>query len=133
MGLYSVSYARGHRGLPVVGGGAVVLADGSGRIRALRSASSVRIDVATRPSVTAKKAETASRKKPASVATVDGRWPVVRLTYDELRIESALERGTDGERFVTGLIAEIDSADHLVVFNHGHPEPLDVGDPSVGA
>ncbi|MEV6353354.1 PP2C family protein-serine/threonine phosphatase [Streptomyces hydrogenans] len=41
-----------------------------------------------------------------------------------LRIENALERGTDGERFVTGLIAEIDSAGHLVVFNHGHPEPL---------
>ncbi|MFB7275525.1 PP2C family protein-serine/threonine phosphatase [Streptomyces hydrogenans] len=41
-----------------------------------------------------------------------------------LRIENALERGTDGERFVTGLIAEIDSAGHLVVFNHGHPQPL---------
>ncbi|WP_328973298.1 M28 family peptidase [Streptomyces sp. NBC_00239] len=81
--LYSVSYERSYRGLPVVGGDAVVLADGSGRIRALQSASSVRIDVATQPSVTAKKAETASRKKLASVDKVESSRLVVRLKGDK--------------------------------------------------
>ncbi|MFB7236565.1 M28 family peptidase [Streptomyces sp. NPDC056269] len=80
--LYSVSYERSYRGLPVVGGDAVVLADGAGRIRALQSASSARIDVATRPSVTAKKAEAASRKRLASVDKVESSRLVVRLKDD---------------------------------------------------
>lgn len=40
------------------------------------------------------------------------------------RIEGALERRTDGERFVTGLIAQISPVGDLVVLNHGHPAPL---------
>ncbi|MFD9100104.1 M28 family peptidase [Streptomyces virginiae] len=80
--LYSVSYERSYRGLPVVGGDAVVLADGSGKVRALQSASSVRIDVATRPSVSAKDAEATSRAKLAAVDKVESSRLVVRLKDD---------------------------------------------------
>ncbi|MGP3689996.1 M28 family peptidase [Streptomyces sp. IBSNAI002] len=81
--LYSVAYERSYRGLPVVGGDAVVLADGEGRVRALQSASSVRIEVATRPTVGAEDAETASRARLASVDKVDSSRLVVRLKDDK--------------------------------------------------
>ena len=78
-GLYSVAYERSYRGLPVVGGDAVVLADGDGDVRALQSASATRIDVATDPAVTAKKAETVSRSKLARVDKVRSSRLVVKL------------------------------------------------------
>ncbi len=81
--LYSVAYERTYRGLPVVGGDAVVLADGAGKVRALQSASSVRIDVATRPSVSAKYAEATSRAKLAAVDKVESSRLVVRLKDDK--------------------------------------------------
>lgn len=40
------------------------------------------------------------------------------------RIETALDRRTDGQRFVTGILAQISPAGQLVAFNHGHPAPL---------
>ncbi|MFE3431173.1 PP2C family protein-serine/threonine phosphatase [Streptomyces sp. NPDC059171] len=46
------------------------------------------------------------------------------LTDVGLRIEQALERRTDGERFVTGILAQIGTDGSLLVFNHGHPPPL---------
>ncbi|GLV84512.1 peptidase M28 [Streptomyces lavendulae subsp. lavendulae] len=81
--LYSVAYERSYRGLPVVGGDAVVLADGAGAIRALQSASSVRIDVATGPTVTAKDAESTSRGRLATVDRTDSSRLVVRLKDDK--------------------------------------------------
>ncbi|MCX5174739.1 M28 family peptidase [Streptomyces virginiae] len=81
--LYSVSYERSYRGLPVVGGDAVVLADGTGKVRALQSASSVRIDVSTQASVSAKDAESASRAKLVSVDKVESSRLVVRLKDDK--------------------------------------------------
>ncbi|WP_405792970.1 M28 family peptidase [Streptomyces sp. NBC_00029] len=81
--LYSVSYERSYRGLPVVGGDAVVLADGTGKVRALQSASSVRIDVSTRASVSAKDAEATSRAKLVSVDKVESSRLVVRLRDDK--------------------------------------------------
>ncbi|MFB6617160.1 M28 family peptidase [Streptomyces sp. NPDC085524] len=81
--LYSVAYERSYRGLPVVGGDAVVLADGAGKVRALQSASSVRIDVSTRATVSAKDAESTSRSKLASVDKVDSSRLVVRLKDDK--------------------------------------------------
>ncbi|MGY4386986.1 Zn-dependent metalloprotease [Streptomyces sp. TE12347] len=81
--LYSVSYERSYRGLPVVGGDAVVLADGTGKVRALQSASSVRIDVSTQASVSAKAAESTSRAKLVSVDKVESSRLVVRLKDDK--------------------------------------------------
>ncbi|WP_328965761.1 M28 family peptidase [Streptomyces virginiae] len=81
--LYSVSYERSYRGLPVVGGDAVVLADGTGKVRALQSASSVRIDVSTQASVSAKDAESTSRAKLVSVDKVESSRLVVRLKDDK--------------------------------------------------
>ncbi|MEU9148445.1 M28 family peptidase [Streptomyces sp. NPDC048349] len=81
--LFSVAYERSYRGLPVVGGDAVVLADGAGKVRAVQSASAVRIEVATRPTVSAKAAESASRAKLASVDKVDSSRLVVRLKDDK--------------------------------------------------
>ncbi|MDQ0306779.1 serine phosphatase RsbU (regulator of sigma subunit) [Kitasatospora herbaricolor] len=40
------------------------------------------------------------------------------------RIEAALDRRTDGRRFVTGILAQISPDGHLQVLNHGHPPPL---------
>ncbi|MGW6576208.1 M28 family peptidase [Streptomyces sp. NPDC054945] len=81
--LYSVSYERSYRGLPVVGGDAVVLADGTGKVRALQSASSVRIDVSAQASVSAKDAESTSRAKLVSVDKVESSRLVVRLKDDK--------------------------------------------------
>ncbi|MFD7256451.1 M28 family peptidase [Streptomyces sp. NPDC059874] len=81
--LFSVAYERSYRGLPVVGGDAVVLADGAGKVRALQSASSVRIDVSTRATVSAKDAESTSRSKLVAVDKVDSSRLVVRLRDDE--------------------------------------------------
>ncbi|MFD6185141.1 M28 family peptidase [Streptomyces goshikiensis] len=81
-GLYSVAYERSYRGLPVVGGDAVVLADGEGKVRALQSASAQVIDVATTPTVTAKTAEATSRGELAKVDKVLDSRLVVRLKDD---------------------------------------------------
>ncbi|MFD9618660.1 M28 family peptidase [Streptomyces virginiae] len=81
--LYSVSYERSYRGLPVVGGDAVVLADGTGKVRALQSASSVRIGVSTQASISAKAAESTSRAKLVSVDKVESSRLVVRLKDDK--------------------------------------------------
>ncbi|MEV6957029.1 M28 family peptidase [Streptomyces sp. NPDC051183] len=80
--LYSVAYERSYRGLPVVGGDAVVLADGEGRVRAVQSASSTAIDVATTPTVDAKAAESASRRELSKVDAVQGSRLVVKLKDD---------------------------------------------------
>ncbi|MFB7339051.1 PP2C family protein-serine/threonine phosphatase [Streptomyces hydrogenans] len=39
-------------------------------------------------------------------------------------IETALERRTDGQRFVTGVLAQISRDGSLLAYNHGHPPPL---------
>ncbi|CAM5303278.1 peptidase M28 [Streptomyces spiroverticillatus] len=78
-GLYSVAYERRYRGLPVVGGDAVVLADGEGNVRSLQSASQTRIDVSIQPSVTAKRAETVARTKQVKTDKVSGSRLVVKV------------------------------------------------------
>ncbi|MGP9016830.1 M28 family peptidase [Streptomyces sp. BR1] len=81
--LYSIAYERSYRGLPVVGGDAVVLADGDGRVRAVRSASSSTIHVATTATVGAKSAETTARARLAKVDKVVSHRLVVRLVDDK--------------------------------------------------
>ncbi|MEV4558431.1 M28 family peptidase [Kitasatospora sp. NPDC049285] len=96
-GLYSVSYERSYRGLPVVGGDAVVLADGQGKVRAVQSAASGPVGVPTTPTVTAAAAERTARSR---LATVDGADParlVVRVKDGAAKLswESVLTGRTD--------------------------------------
>ncbi|MEV6976916.1 M28 family peptidase [Kitasatospora sp. NPDC093806] len=78
-GLYSVAYERTYKGLPVVGGDAVVIADGQGKVRGLQSAASGPIGVPTTPLISAAKAEKTARTKLATVDGVQTRRLVVRV------------------------------------------------------
>ncbi|MFE2109996.1 PepSY domain-containing protein, partial [Kitasatospora sp. NPDC059463] len=78
-GLYSVSYERTYKGLPVVGGDAVVLADAQGNVRGSQSASSGRIQGATTARISAQKAEKTARTKLTAVDSVQSRRLVVRV------------------------------------------------------
>ncbi|GII58118.1 zinc metalloprotease [Planotetraspora thailandica] len=55
-GMYSVTYERTYKGLPVVGGDAVVVTDSSGRVRDTASAATTTQAVTTTPTVTADQA-----------------------------------------------------------------------------
>lgn len=77
-GMYSVAYQRTYRGLPVVGGDAVVVADSEGRVRGAQSALPERINVPTTPTVSAAAAEATSRRRLASVDRVESHRLVVR-------------------------------------------------------
>ena len=82
-GLYSIAYERTYRGLPVVGGDAVVLADGDGDVRA---ASDVRIPVGTEARV---KAASAARTSRAKLKKTEGTEPqrlVVSVRGDKARL-----------------------------------------------
>ncbi|MGA4837697.1 M20/M25/M40 family metallo-hydrolase [Streptomyces sp. G45] len=81
-GLYSVAYERTYRGLPVVGGDAVVLADGKGKVRSVQSATDARISVATKAKVKAAQAVRTSRAKLAEVKKVTTKRLVVRVKND---------------------------------------------------
>ncbi|MEV6805329.1 M28 family peptidase [Streptomyces sp. NPDC051132] len=81
-GLYSVAYERTYRGLPVVGGDVVVLADGGGRVRSVQSATKARIAVSTKARVTAAQAVRTSRARLAKTEKVDSRRLVVRVEGD---------------------------------------------------
>ncbi|SFW42509.1 M4 family metallopeptidase [Amycolatopsis australiensis] len=67
-GLYYASYQRTYHGLPVVGGDAVVVADGAGRVRATEAAETAPITVGTHAAL---KAEQAAKIARGKVSTVD--------------------------------------------------------------
>lgn len=77
--IYSISYERSYRGLPVVGADAAVLADGRGRVHAVQTADDVHIDVATTPSVGRPTAEDTARTRLPVVDRVDTSRLVVRV------------------------------------------------------
>ncbi|MFF0669755.1 M20/M25/M40 family metallo-hydrolase [Streptomyces tendae] len=77
--LFSVAYERTYNGLPVVGGDAVVLADGKGRVRAVQSATEAAIAVPTEAGIKAEQAVKTSRKRLANVDKVDSKRLVVRV------------------------------------------------------
>ncbi|MYS85031.1 M4 family metallopeptidase [Embleya scabrispora] len=77
--IYSISYGRTYRGLPVVGADAAVLADGSGRVHAVQKAGDVRVDVPTRPTVGWPAAERTARTRLRVVDRVDTHRLVVRV------------------------------------------------------
>ncbi|WP_412542075.1 M28 family peptidase [Longispora sp. K20-0274] len=73
-GLYYNAYERTYRGLPVIGGDAVVTTDTTGRIRGINASPTARITVDTRPAVAA---ATASATAKARLATVTDATPPV--------------------------------------------------------
>ncbi|SDT81636.1 Zn-dependent metalloprotease [Streptomyces sp. TLI_053] len=78
-GLYSVAYERTYKGLPVVGGDAVVIADGQGRVHGSQSANTGAIGVPTTALISAANAERTARTKLATVDGVQSRRLVVRV------------------------------------------------------
>ncbi|MEU0450332.1 M20/M25/M40 family metallo-hydrolase [Streptomyces tendae] len=80
--LFSVAYERTYNGLPVVGGDAVVLADGKGRVRAVQSATEAATAVPTEAAIKAEQAVKTSRKRLANVDKVDSKRLVVRVKDD---------------------------------------------------
>ncbi|MFE3198041.1 M4 family metallopeptidase [Embleya sp. NPDC059237] len=77
--LYSVAYQRTYRGLPVVGGDAVVMADGQGRVRGTQAATSAQISVPTRATVAAGTAEATSKAQLPVVDKVESHRLVVHV------------------------------------------------------
>ncbi|MEV0649547.1 M20/M25/M40 family metallo-hydrolase [Phytomonospora sp. NPDC050363] len=84
--LYSISYERTYRGLPVVGGDTVVLADGEGRVLEANTATSTAITVSTTPKVTEAKAESTSRRELTKVDEVEAQKLVVHVENDKPRL-----------------------------------------------
>ncbi|MFE2873445.1 M4 family metallopeptidase [Embleya sp. NPDC059259] len=95
--LYSIAYTRTYRGLPVVGGDAAVLADGTGKVHVVEPGNAVPADVPTEPTVPAAVAESTARTRLAAVDRVDARRLVVRVGPDATRLawETVLIGRTD--------------------------------------
>lgn len=73
--LYSVAYERTYRGLPVVGGDAVVLVDGAGAVQATQTASKIKLSVSVTAKVSAGQAERLARTRLTVVDKVTSpRW-----------------------------------------------------------
>ncbi|GLW54828.1 M28 family peptidase [Kitasatospora phosalacinea] len=97
-GLYSVSYERSYKGLPVVGGDAVVLADGRGTVRGVQNAASGPVGVPTKAKVSAAAAERTARAQLAEVDSADAPRLVVRVKDGTSRLawESVLTGSAEG-------------------------------------
>ncbi|GLZ41972.1 hypothetical protein Acsp05_55960 [Actinokineospora sp. NBRC 105648] len=81
--LYSVSYQRTYRGLPVVGGDATVLADGQGRVQAIMAATKSKVAVpSTSARVDKAAAERTSKALQAKTDTVASSRLVVKVVND---------------------------------------------------
>ncbi|KRV47936.1 peptidase M28 [Wenjunlia vitaminophila] len=106
-GMYSIAYERTYRGLPVVGGDAVVMADTQGRVRGAQSASSAEIDISTQAAVSAQQAMETSRKQLKTVEKTESHRLVVHIQDDTPRLA--------WETVVAGATAEAPSRLHVFV------------------
>ncbi|MGW7286465.1 M28 family peptidase [Streptomyces sp. NPDC054847] len=99
-GLYSVAYERTYRGLPVVGGDAVVLADGNGTVRAAHSAADIEISVGVKAKVGAAAAERTSRAELKKADKTESQRLVVKVRDDDSRLawETVVTGTTADER-----------------------------------
>ncbi|MEU5695692.1 M28 family peptidase [Actinosynnema sp. NPDC020468] len=81
--LYSVSYQRSYRGLPVVGGDATVMSDGQGRVKAVMAATKTKVSLgSTSPKVAKADAEKASRALQGKTDKVESSRLVVKVVND---------------------------------------------------
>jgi len=85
-GLYSVAYTRTYRGLPVIGGDAVVLADSKGKVRAAQSATKAKIAVSTKARISAAAAEKTGRAQLKSVDKAEAPRLVVFVANNKPRL-----------------------------------------------
>ncbi|QWF82696.1 Transglutaminase-activating metalloprotease [Amycolatopsis sp. CA-230715] len=69
-GLFYVSYERTYHGLPVIGGDAVVVADGVGHVRDTSAAATADIKVGTKPGISADRAASIARGQLSTVDSV---------------------------------------------------------------
>lgn len=106
-GLYSVAYERTYKGLPVVGGDAVVIADGQGKVHGSQSANTGAIGVPTTALISAANAERTARTKLATVDGVQSRRLVVRVKDGSGRLA--------WETVLTGRTASAPSTLHVFV------------------
>ncbi|PPK66461.1 M20/M25/M40 family metallo-hydrolase [Actinokineospora auranticolor] len=82
--LYSVSYQRSYRGLPVVGGDATVLADGEGKVRSVIAATGAKVAVpSTSARVTKAAAEATAKGLQGKTTKVESARLVVKVTADK--------------------------------------------------
>ncbi|WP_156893581.1 M28 family peptidase [Actinokineospora enzanensis] len=85
--LYSVSYQRSYRGLPVVGGDATVLADGKGQVKVIHAATKAKVAVpSTNARVTKAAAEQTSRAEQGKTAKVESGRLVVKVVNDSPKL-----------------------------------------------
>ncbi|MGW4064485.1 M4 family metallopeptidase [Amycolatopsis sp. NPDC004747] len=97
-GLYYASYQRTYHGLPVVGGDAVVVADGAGRVRGTEAAHTAPITIGTRAAVTAEQAAKTARGKVSTVDTAEApRLVVLAGDTPKLAYEVVVGGRTNGK------------------------------------
>jgi Zn-dependent metalloprotease len=107
-GLYSVTYERAYKGLPVVGGDAVVITDANGRVRDTAAAGAATTQgVATTPTVTAETA-TATAKTKLDRADDSAAPRLVVLTWGS-------KPRLAWEAMVSGIVAGKPSIQHVFV------------------
>ncbi|GAB3485309.1 M4 family metallopeptidase [Amycolatopsis cihanbeyliensis] len=95
-GLFYVAYERSYQGLPVVGGDAVVVADGEGAVRDTVSADTASITIGTHADVTAERAERTARQQLTTVDSVEAGPELVVLAGDSPKLAyEVLVTGTD--------------------------------------
>ncbi|MFI6602128.1 M4 family metallopeptidase [Nonomuraea sp. NPDC050536] len=86
-GLQYLTYGRTHAGLPVYGGDVVVATDSSGAVvQSVASGQQSRIDVSTKPAVTAVRAAVTARTRLAKVASVATPTLVIHATTAKPRL-----------------------------------------------
>ena len=117
-GLYSIAYERTYRGLPVVGGDAVVLADGKGRVRATSSATRAKIAVPTRARVSKATAAKTSRARLKTVEKAEAPRLVVHVAGNKARLawETVLTGAT--RKAPSHLHVWVDAVDGKVLATH---------------
>ncbi|KES04935.1 peptidase M28 [Streptomyces toyocaensis] len=138
-GLYSIAYEKTYRGLPVVGGDAVVLADGKGDVRAVRAASDVRISIGTEAKIKAAAAARTSRAKLKQADKTESQRLVVTVRGDTARLAwETVVTGTTADKRPSRLHVIVDARDGKVIDSYddvragsGHsewngPNPLSI-------
>ncbi|MEV6909977.1 M4 family metallopeptidase [Amycolatopsis sp. NPDC051071] len=123
-GLFYAAYERSYRGLPVVGGDAVVVADGAGRVRGTSAAETAPISVDTKARISAAKATEVARAQLSKVDTAAAPKLVVlagnspKLAYEVVVAGTKAAKPSNLHVFVDGATGAIlDTRDDVKMSN----------------